>query len=204
MARRDKHNGTPTRVLWQFSFDTDQDVAFINQLSSEGWKVVEISYGMRFVFVPCEPGEYICQALFAVRGAVFPDKAKYQELTELLVESGAEVVPQTKSLGSRASVIALREASLGPWEVNTDIDSKLREYQQRRNFSLVSALVLLLEAVICLVNALTTTEPGPATVVWLYGLAAVGFLIAGACAYSAFTYIRIIQRLRVEREVREV
>jgi hypothetical protein len=207
MASVDSYNGQPTRVLWQVSLDNDQDVAFINQMSAEGWRVVEISYGMRFVFVPCDPGEYICQAPLAVKGGVFPDKTKHQELAELLAESGAEIVPQKRSLGSRAGVIALRPASLGPWEISTDIDSKISEYRQKRNFSLIFALIMMLEAVVCLGNALSASASGQAStasLIWFYGLAVVGFLIAGACGYPAYTYQRITGRLRVEREVREV
>lgn len=37
---------------------------FINYMSSKGWKISAIKYGLIYEFDECEPGEYICRIVF--------------------------------------------------------------------------------------------------------------------------------------------
>ncbi|MDR3053182.1 MAG: DUF2812 domain-containing protein [Coriobacteriales bacterium] len=192
------YNGAavPVKVKWQSSIDPGEHVTFINKMSAEGWKLVAIEWGARFVFVPCWPGEYLCQAAFTVKNSGFFDYDKYQRIAEMLAESGAEIVAQRNTLGSRCALYAVRKASYGPFEINSDIDSKIEDYRLRRNYYLSFAFCFL---AFCLTYAsLATTSGFP----WLLGLP--WLCLALSYAYPAQKYQRILKRLKAERDVSEV
>jgi hypothetical protein len=186
----------PVKVKWQSSDDPGEHVTFINKMSAEGWKLVAIEWGARFVFVPCQPGEYLCQATFTMKNSGFFDHDKYQRIADMLIESGAEIIAQRNTLGNRCALYAIRKASYGPFEINTDIDSKIEDYRLRRNYYLSFAFCFL---ALCMANvSLATTSGFP----WFLGFP--WLFLALGYAYPAQKCQRILKRLKAERDVSEV
>jgi hypothetical protein len=195
---KQNQSGTQTLVKWQANIDPDQDVAFINRMSTEGWKVVNITYGSKFTFVPCQPGEYLCQAAFTLKNSGAWDSQKYKQLSELLVQGGAEIVEQSTTLGNKFGIYAIRRAELGPFEINTDIDSKIAEYKQRMNYHLTIAIPFFILGATLTTLGITGDNPE------LSIFAGVEMLVALLLGYPAYRYERIIGRLKTERDISEV
>jgi hypothetical protein len=196
MAEQNVPGNQSVLVKWRNNFDPLEDVGYFNQMCAEGWRLVEVKYGMKFTFVRCEPGEYICQTALCVKSSGFLDKVKYEQLAGLLAEGGAEIVPQPDSLFTKLGVIAIRRASLGPFEINTDIDSQIEEYTARKNYQAGVATAFFAIAVAYLpLTSLIGFSATPVALIW--------FIIALPFGQRAYRYHKTIKRLKEERDVSE-
>ncbi len=119
----------------------DNEEIYLNQMCEKGWKPVEIFLGIFFCFERCEPGEYIARVTTTMdteKGRSTKEKRRF--LTEYLTDSGAEIVHETNiDAGSR--IYAIRPASLGAFEINTDTDSLIADYQARRKFHIIWTVI---------------------------------------------------------------
>ena len=119
----------------------DNEEIYLNQMCENGWKPVEIFLGIFFCFERCEPGEYIARVTTTMdteKGRSTKEKRRF--LTEYLTDSGAEIVHETNiDAGSR--IYAVRPAALGPFEINTDTDSLIADYQARRKFHIIWTVI---------------------------------------------------------------
>ena len=119
----------------------DNEEIYLNQMCEKGWKPVEIFLGIFFCFERCEPGEYIARVTTTMdteKGRSTKEKRRF--LTEYLTDSGAEIVHETNiDAGSR--IYAVRPAALGPFEINTDTDSLIADYQARRKFHIIWTVI---------------------------------------------------------------
>ena len=121
----------------------DREEVFLNEMISKGWKPVKIILGLWFVFEKCQPGEYIARVTTCVdpKGSK-AGKARREQLTDILTESGAEIIPET-NLDAGTRIYAVRRSGLGEFEINTDIDSLISEYTGRRRYHVICAALLL-------------------------------------------------------------
>lgn len=129
-------------------YDKDVEQDWLQKMSLNGWALENFFLGV-YTFVPCKPGEYIYQIdILDNWGGDKEDFAAFME------DSGVEVVSQWYRW-----VYLRKKADDGPFEMYTDIDSKIDQYSRIKNFFQV---VLIIE-VICLfmeiVAAIKTGNP---------------------------------------------
>lgn len=126
----------------------DQEEIFLNDMCQKGWKPVKIFLGAFFIFERCEPGQYIAR----VTSTIDPDgrkasKEKRKQITEILTDSGAEIVHET-NIDACTRIYATRPATLGEFEINTDTDSLIADCRARRKYhilcSILSALLFIM------------------------------------------------------------
>jgi hypothetical protein len=106
-----------TRRRFYMSLMVDPTERWLNRQAAQGWAVVD-SGPLRFGFERTPPGEYLvrCEALAA---PYFTPQS--QEYLTTLEESGAEIV----AVQQNVSLIARRRAEMGPFELYSDLDSRI-------------------------------------------------------------------------------
>jgi hypothetical protein len=183
---------------WNAGVDLDADEKFINEIISQGFTPIRVSGVCRLTFVPCQPGEFICRSAITVKDSGFFDREKAASLEALLVDGGARIIPQLNTLGSRIGVLAVRAAALGPFEINSDLDSRIAEYQARQKYLGGMGATWLALGVVYLSLGSTMEFGG-----WLF-VALVWFALSLFYLAPASRYRKVIKRLKAERDISEV
>jgi len=183
---------------WGLQYDLLAIEEYMNNMLALGWKPVRVSRGAKLSFVPCQPGEYICRTIFTVGKNGSFDKRKAAELSELLVTDGATIVLQEKAGGSQIGLIALRAASLGPFEIISDLDSRIAEYEARKKFGEGIGILFLIIAIAQMVSFGALQNMGMG-----FSLGAVWLVLAFHYFQPVTRYQKILKRLRHERDVSE-
>ena len=178
------------------SFDLLAIEEFVNNMLALGWRPVSTNGGSQFSFVACAPGEFICRTVLTIAKQGGFDKTRAAELTALLTADGAEIIPQKSSMGSRIGLIAIRPAALGPFEITSDLDSKIAEYEARRKFGQSLGVVFLIIGFSQFALMYTSTA--------FVGSAFVWFMIGFFFYRPVPRYNEILKRLRAERDIQEV
>jgi len=184
---------------WDLEYDLLSIEEFMNNMLSLGWCPLRVCWGTRFSFVPCEPGEFICRSISSVKKSGSFDKEKAEELGDLLTADGARIIPQENTWGSQIGLIALRSSALGPFEITSDLDSSIAEYEARKKFGEGIAGLFLVVGFLWLASGLLDIVAGGSfalIVVWL----------VLACAYyrPVPRYKKILKRLYAQRDISEI
>jgi hypothetical protein len=183
---------------WWISEDLAKIEEYLNQMIAQGFRPVSIGWTYQFTFVPCVPGECICRAVMTVTSGGFYDKTKAAELSDLLVADGAYLVEQYASLGYRVGLIAVRPAAAGPFELTTDLDSRIAEYCSRKNYyGGQFAIWLSLGAVWSAIGSMQGMTLA-------YISAILFFISALYYAFPITRYQKTIKRLKAQRDISEV
>jgi hypothetical protein len=184
---------------WSAGIDLEEDERFLNEMIAQGFTPVRISGGgSRFTFVACQPGEYICRAIIAVTSNGFFDKKKVANLEALLIDEGAHVIPQINTLGSQIGIFVVRAAVLGTFEINSDLDSRIAEYQARQKYHGGMGAMWL-----CIGATFMAALVGPENNAWS-SAGVIWFILGLYCLWPSFKYGKIIKRLKAERDVSEI
>jgi hypothetical protein len=184
-------------------WDIDEDIAkteeYLNQMIARGWRPIRVSWGFSFTFVPCTPGECTCRVVMTVRTSGFFDHRKAAGITELLLTSGAYIVEQRNTLGTQIGLIAVRAAALGPFDLDTDLDSRIAEHRARKGYYEGMGGLYASLGFMWFVLAYTSPNALP------FGfIASVLFFIVGICyGLPALRYAKTVKRLKSEREISE-
>jgi hypothetical protein len=194
-----------TASNWSVGEDLGQVEIYLNEMIAQGWRPVRVSWGTSFTFVPCTPGECICRSAMTVTKSGFYDKNRAAQLSDLLLTSGACLVEQTATMGNRVGLIAVRSTQLGPFEIYSDLDSRIAEHRARERYYegkgvrwFVLAMMWFVLAMMWFVIGQTSTG-GP-----LAFVAAAGFFIAALFHITSVArYRKSIKALEVERGVTE-
>ncbi|HHV28765.1 DUF2812 domain-containing protein [Acetivibrio mesophilus] len=146
-------------------YDKDREQDWLQKMSSEGWALKKFFLGV-YTFVPCKPGEYIYQIDLLENWD--GDKEDFAAFME---DSGVEVVSQWYRW-----VFLRKKAEDGPFEMYTDVESKINQYNRIKNFFL-AALILEIGCFFIEINAaLQTNRP----LFWIFailiGIVAIAFL----------------------------
>jgi hypothetical protein len=166
---------------------------FLNNMIAHGWKPVWVSGGVKYAFVKCEPGEFICRTISSVtKGGLF-NKKQAAELTAELVADGAEVIPQRRTLGSQIGLIALRNASLGEFDLFTDAAARIVEYEARIKVNQTTAIMFYVLAALYFTLGLSSDNSMP----WL-GLAPLWIILGSVYMTPLKRYKEIVAALRAE------
>jgi hypothetical protein len=141
-------------------YDKDKEQDWLQKMSLDGWAFKNFFLGL-YTFVPCEPGEYIYQI------DLLDDKNKSKEdFTAFMEDIGVEVVAQWYRW-----VYLRKKANDGPFEMYTDIESKINQYIRIKRFFLSLLIIESVCFVIEINGAIRTGSP----MFWLF-TALIGFI----------------------------
>jgi len=180
---------------WDLSYDLLATEEFMNNMIAHGYKPVWVSGARSYAFVPCEPGEYVCRTVSSISPNGFFDRKKAAELTEQLQSEGATVIDQRRTLGSQLGLIAIKPTAAGPFELMSDADARIAEYEARKKSNQRSALVFYLIAIMYAILSLTSETFRP-----LIGLPAVWIVLGLMYQRPVKRYKEAIERLRSEQD----
>jgi hypothetical protein len=190
---------------WDFSGDLGKSEDFLNRMIAQGWRPIREEFGGRFVFVPCSPGECVCRTVMTVTSGGFYDKRKAAELTELLMAGGAYIVEQRNSLGTQCGLIAVRSAAWGPFEINSDLDSRIAEYRARMRYYEGPGALWLSVAVVFGITLMTTAMGADVVSVTMNSLVVACSLLTSALNFiPAIRCRRAVKCLEAQRNISEV
>ncbi len=129
-------------------FDKDKETAWLNEKAAEGWAMTGFFAGL-YSFERCEPGKYEYQIDICGRfGSVDEDYRSFMR------EAGIEIV---QSWGYW--VILRKEADGEPFELYTDVDSRIEHYTKILKMFRVVTILELICMFVELFAAVRTGDP---------------------------------------------
>ena len=144
-------NEKNTITKCKFFFDPDKEVAYINEMNQQGWKLVFIKWGIFFIFEKCEPGEYIT--------LLHSDKKEnLSKVSSFAIQCGYEIIPHTiDGLGNTLYLTGRKE------EVSEDFVSdksdKIEFYQNfKKNFKNFFILYVIFDVFFLLFDVVMTVD----------------------------------------------
>jgi hypothetical protein len=109
------------KVVHRFYSDYEKEERWLNEMASQGWHLVRYRLG-GYHFEQGEPGEWIYRIELL---PAEPRSAESQEYLSLLLDTGAEAVT------THARWVYLRRpAALGPFELFSDLESRIGHYRR--------------------------------------------------------------------------
>ena len=111
-------------IRWKFTFDKDEEQDWLNDYAQQGWAMASFFVGL-VTFVPCQPGEYIYQIDLLPGRGLWADN--YEDYVIFMNEAGVEILQRWGRW-----VYLRRRAEEGPFEVYSDVDSKIDLYRRIR------------------------------------------------------------------------
>lgn len=120
-------------VKWKFFMQWDHEIEedWLNAMDAQGW-ILEKAQPFRYTFTKGEPGQYIYRLTFS------PDSPKDKGLNELLLDSGAEYV-----LTNSTWQYYRRARALGPFEIYSDLDSRIAQFKRIRAILIVPIVLFI-------------------------------------------------------------
>ena len=168
-------------IRFRLYYDKDRETEWLNEMAADGWALKSFFAGF-YKFEPCEKGEYIYQIdlgdeLYSVS----------DEYRELMGELGVEIVVLWCFW-----IILRKRAEDGPFELYTDVDSKIEHYRKiRRMFKVVTVIELL-----ALFSEIYAGMTGNG-VGWVFALLISLFVFT--CADAALRTNKVIARLEEQK-----
>lgn len=161
-------------------FDKDKETDWLNEMAAQGWAMTGFFAGL-YTFDKCEPGQYVYQVDFSDRFGHVSESYR-----ELMKDMEIEIL---QCWGYW--VLLRREASAGPFELYTDVDSQIEHYKKiLRMFKAVTILEML-----CLFMVTASASLGHDAVSW-------GAVIVMSVVVMAFISITVRTKdtIRILRE----
>ncbi|WP_305138400.1 DUF2812 domain-containing protein [Dubosiella newyorkensis] len=110
-------------------FDKDEEVKWLNEMTEQGWECTDFKGGF-YSFKPCLPGEWLYEADLNDHGFILS-----KEYRELLKDNKINVICTWGFW-----FLAKRKAQYGPFQLYTDLESKILQYKKIRNMFLGAGL----------------------------------------------------------------
>jgi hypothetical protein len=180
--------------MWRYSVDFEKEEDWLNEQVAKGLALTHFAFG-RYTFEECVPGEYIYRLELLEHSPGHSESISY---LSFLAEQGVEYIcPWNRWVYLR------KKTSDGPFDIYSDLDSRLTHYQR---INTLLTPVMYLELIIGLINLLIV----------LFGSAAqnhlktLNLIAGGLCLLVGLViYIgcrplkRKIKQLRLEKNLRE-
>lgn len=127
---------TQTKRVFRVFYDPTKEEAWLQEMADQGW-AFERATNALYIFRQCTPNTYIVKSALAEN---FEEKAHVEEM---LADSGATIC-QIKN--PFPWIYAIRDKSLGDFEINSTADSKARSdllWLQRARTILIMGVILI-------------------------------------------------------------
>lgn len=119
----------------------EKEEKWLNEMSAKGMQLVDVSFGIRYVFEEGMNGEYIYRLELLEN---LPSNVESIAYLRFLEETGVE------HIASYLRWVYLRKkASDGDFEIYSDNDSKIKHYKRICTFANVISILELVMAIIC-------------------------------------------------------
>lgn len=133
-------------IKFKLYYDKDDETDWLNKLSMDGWAFKKFFLGF-YTFEPCEPGEYNYQIdLLDNWNGNKKDYASFME------DAGVNVIGQWWRW-----VYLQKNTSDGPFEMYTDVESKIAQYSKIKN---LFTIVLVIEIICFFIELMATIDTG--------------------------------------------
>lgn len=127
-------------------YDKDKEEEWLMEMSNQGWAFKSFFLGV-YTFKPSESGEYIYQI------DLLDDwSGDNKDFSEFMEDSGVEVVSQWYRW-----VYLRKKAADGPFEMYTDVESKIMQYKKMEKFFTV---VLIIEFIVLIIEFMAAIHTG--------------------------------------------
>lgn len=123
-------------IQWKFTLDKDDEEVWLNDWCQQGWAMVSFFMGV-VSFVPCQPGEFIYR-IDLIPGQ-FLRAHDYEGYVLFMDEMGVEILQRWGRW-----VYLRKRAEEGPFEVYTDVESKIALYRRIRGLFLWAFVIVVL------------------------------------------------------------
>ena len=172
------------KIFTIFQFEDEE--RWLNEKSAKGEQLTDVGV-CRYVFEDGEPGKYIYRLEMLEN---FPNHYKSREYLKFLEETGVE------HIGSVLKWVYLRKkASDGPFDIYSDIDSKIKQYERIIN---LANLLVLTQLLVSIPNVICTLFGNTFNRVYLINL------IVAAIFYIAKRSVKDkVNKLKKEKIYRE-
>ncbi len=182
------------KVFWMWGFEREE--RWLNDMAALGWNLVDTN-GVRYVFDQGEPGEYRYK-LELLKS--MPNVAESQRYLRFMEDAG---IDQVASCGRW--VYFRRRAEDGPFDLFSDLDSRVAHLRRIRRLFLTVLVVELLAVVLQIIAYGHIYSPdfkqvlGPVYFAIVIAL----LIITVALIIQTIRITRHISRLNKERAIRE-
>ena len=163
-----------TKYRWIWVWDFEKEERWLNEMAMNGWVLESVGLAT-YHFVRCEPGEYV------IRLEMHPSEPGYREFME---ETGAEYI--SRMFGW---VYWRRKAEMGPFDLFSDIDSRIGHLEK------IGRMLSIIGFANLLIGCVNTFSPGR------FGI--VNLLCATLLMYALGRIHGKKESLERERELRE-
>ena len=168
------------------SFKFEEEERWLNEKAAKGEYLTDVGF-CRYVFEDGEPGEYIYRLELLDNS---PNHQKSREYLRFLEETGVEYVASILNW-----VYLRKKASDGPFEIYSDISSKIKHLN--RIINLVNILIVM-QIVVIIPNFILSFRGNPISNIYLINLTAAVLLLIGNR-----TLKREVYKLEKEKSYRE-
>lgn len=167
------------KTVYKFFGNYEKEEAWLNSMASQGWHCTDY-FCTRYRFERGKPGEYIYRIQLLENPVKHPDSISYLEFLE---DMGIEI------FANQIRWVYFRKKALdGPFELFSDLESRIKHYQ----------LILRILVPIALFNLFLAITGRPS---WPLNLLNVG--AAALPAVPSWAYHRRVQQLKAEKTIRE-
>jgi hypothetical protein len=175
-----------TRIVWKPYLDYEKEEVWLNKMAADGWELQRYTW-MRYRFERGEPGRYTYRIELLPRLASAPESREY---FEFMKEAGVEVVSEYGQW-----VYFRKESAEGPFEVFSDLDSRIAHHKR------IATMFGVLAGAILPGVMVAATEIGARA--WLVPIAALEIWALGAMLWVALGHYRRALALGQQRRIHE-
>lgn len=108
---------TKRKRIVRFFYDPAKEEAWLQEMADKGWALEKVTF-VCYTFRQCPPNTYI------VKNALAENRGEKAAIEEMLADSGAIICPLRWN--DWPAIYAIRDKSLGEFEINSTADSKAR------------------------------------------------------------------------------
>jgi len=134
-------------AVWKAYFDFEKEEKWLNEMAAKGLNFVHYSF-LRYTFEEGTPGEYIYRIELLKDMPSHPESRAYIKFME---ETGVEYVDSYFRW-----VYFRKKAAEGPFDLYSDIDSRIKHYKRVASFVGVVGLINILAGMSNIIIGLTT------------------------------------------------
>lgn len=173
-----------SKIIRKWYSHYEKEEAWLNEMSDKGLLLTKYTF-CKYEFEDCEPGEYIFRIVLLDTQL---GSAKGKEYIEFMEETGAEYIAAHGSW-----VYFRKKAADGPFDIYSDIDSRIGHYNR----------IISMWGVIGLVNLILGINNMRHNFDLLGGFVFINLFVACLLVGSCIPYVIKVRKLKKEKLLRE-